>query len=488
VIAFFAVGIFPDLVLALSSITGGTDGLVGILPLRIAGTRVSEPAMYEVMLVAVAATWIGLRNIVNSGWGIALRFTRDHPVAAAAAGIDTLRMRGWIYGLTGVPCGLAGALYAHSQQFISADNFGSSTILLLIGSVFLGGPGSLWGPVLGTGVFEGLSLYLGAFSPYNPLVLGVGVLASALVFRGGIIGALRSVWRRYGRSSASTSALVPGHTPSFNLARPVRQPELVVVGVSKSFGGNHALRDIDLHLAAGRVLAVVGPNGSGKTTLLNVISGFIRPEAGIVTLDGVDISRTAPHLRARLGVGRTFQVPRLCDGLSILQSAQVGVIGQRLPALAQCLFRLPGFQQQERRLASVAAGALGDMGFRLDNLDADVATMSLGLKRIVEVARVLAGNCAVVCLDEPVAGLNDEERAQVHHMLRALAAAGRAVLLIEHNLPFVLSVSDEIVLLQDGRAVDHGDPLAANDRSRPLGQYFQTYARGQDVEEIAATS
>jgi branched-chain amino acid transport system permease protein len=484
IIAFFAVGIFPDLVGAFPSLTGGTDGLTGILPIRLGGTAASGWVVYELMLAAAILSMLAVRNITSSGWGTALRTTRHHPIAAAASGIDLARMRAWVYVLAGIPCGLAGDLFAHSQQFLSSDDFGSNTILLIIGSVFLGGPGTLWGPVVGVAVFEGLSLYLGTFSPYNPLVLGCGVLLSALLFRGGIIRRVANLWARLASGKTPTIRIsVAGGEDRYRLSPVTVKPSLSATGVKKHFAGNVVLAGVNLAVEGGRVLAVVGPNGSGKTTMLNTISGFVTPDEGSITINGNSIGGRPTHHRVRYGIGRTFQVPKLVEGFSILRNVELGAVGSRRPSLLAALFRPPGFRGGERTRRQAAMAACEAVGFSESESETPVSVLPLGLKRIVEIARVLAGDAQVICLDEPVAGLDDDERAQVSEILRALADSGRAVLVVEHNLPFVLSLCDDVVLLMDGRVADAGPPSVTSDRSRPLGQYFQTFVTEIDVAQ-----
>lgn len=476
IIGLLAVGIIPSLAEALPDLTGGDNGISRIPPIGVAGAIASPGAVYEIMLVATVLCWVAVRNLAESGWGIALQAGRDHPIAAAACGVSNVRMRAWVYVLSAIPCGLAGVLFAHSQQFVSADNFGTTTILLLIGSVFLGGPGTLWGPVLGVAIFEGLALYLGEFSPYNPLAFGLGVLAAALLFRGGIIRNLEMARQRFRPQSRPAVRLGPPTSDQGGLDALGRVPLFSVDGIEKHFGGNRVLNGISLDVRGGELVGVVGPNGSGKTTLLNVIGGFVAPDAGAVTLDGRDITRQAPHRRATEGVGRTFQVPKLMLGMSILKNVELGVVGIRTPAVASTLFRWAGFRAAERRRRERARAACLAVGFQETELDLQVGTLPLGLRRMVEIARALAGGTELLCLDESVAGLDEHEQGQVARIARAFADSGRAVLLIEHNLPFVRAVCDRLVLLEGGRLVDGGPPEVAGDVTRPLGRYFQTFA------------
>jgi branched-chain amino acid transport system permease protein len=257
---------------------------------------------------------------------------------------------------------------------------------------------------------------------------------------------------------------------------PVQRPTHIAVSeVHKRFGGNVVLRDVDIEINAGEVVAVVGPNGSGKTTLLNVISGFVHPDSGSITVNGQDVTHQAPHMRSALGIARTFQVPKLVSGMTVAENIECGAVGTDRPAMIQALLRLPGFRRGELSRRRRATQACQAVGFGQAQSQLEVATLPLGIKRLVEVGRALSADSSVVCMDEPVAGLHTNERALVLSTARSLARSGRAVLIVEHNLPFVLEVCDRLVLLVDGAIVDVGRPEDVTDPSRPLGKYFHTY-------------
>jgi ABC-type branched-subunit amino acid transport system ATPase component len=433
------------------------------------------------ILALTALFWFASRNLIASGWGTAVLSYRDHPYASVANGVNPMRVRAALYVLSGIPCGVAGALFANSQQFISASNFGTQTVLLFLGSVLLGGRGTNWGPVFGVTIFAGISLWLGPFSLYNPLILAVGVLVAALTFKGGIIGALERAWRRYGRSRGVGVRLLDTDLDSKTSIAPIEnRPHVEIRGVTKHFAGNYALRDVGLSVPGGSVVTVVGPNGSGKTTLLNCVSGFVKPDSGEVTLDGRNLVGLKNHRRAHIGLARTFQVPRLVEELTVRENAELGVWGLNPQSVGGAIFRTPAFRRRQRVAAERAIAACRELGLGERATQVRVEELPLAVKRLVEIARALAASASVICLDEPVAGLNEAEQERVANVLRDVAASGRAVLLIEHNLPFVLNVSDQLVLLRDGQVVDHGVPVDVKDRTRPLGEYFHTFAAKTD--------
>jgi branched-chain amino acid transport system permease protein len=406
---------------------------------------------------------------------------------AVSTGVNRIRVRAALFSLTGIPCGLAGALYVHSQQFFSAGTFGPVLVLLMIGGVLLGGRGTLWGPVFGVVIFSVFSLWLGPFSLYNPLILGLGVMGAALMFRFGIVGTAAQFWGKHGPSKGEATRLLTlddesDSTPPISAVQ--RPPTLQVVEVSKHFGGTYALQQVSLEAVAGSIVTVIGANGSGKTTLLNCVSGFVTPDAGEIVLDGHDITKMSPHRRAHLGVARTFQQPRLVEELTVLQNVEMGVFGLDPQTVTGSLLRTPSYRARQAAATERAMLACRTLGLSDRATAAQAGELTLATRRMVEIARALAADASVICLDEPVAGLNHQAQARVARVLRDLAASGRAILLIEHNLPLVLSISDELVLLRDGQLVDRGVAAHAGDIERPLGSYFQTFVAEADREAV----
>ncbi|MBV9811818.1 MAG: ATP-binding cassette domain-containing protein [Acetobacteraceae bacterium] len=216
---------------------------------------------------------------------------------------------------------------------------------------------------------------------------------------------------------------------------------LAVRGVGRSFGGVVALAEVSLAVAPGEVLGLIGPNGSGKTTLLNAITGIFPPQTGTVALDGHDITGLLPHRIARAGIARTFQTPALVDGLSALDNVAVAAPGGWRDARAQAAALLA-------QLGATAA-AMRPCG-----------ELAYGTRRMVEIARALAARPRVLLLDEPAAGLNATEQAELRSRLRALADAGLATVVIEHNMPFLVPLADRMACLDGGRRIAEGRPAS----------------------------
>ncbi len=240
---------------------------------------------------------------------------------------------------------------------------------------------------------------------------------------------------------------------------------LQVTGLSKHFGGVPALAAVNLSAARGQVTALIGPNGAGKTTLINCLSGVIRPDAGEILFDGVNLAGLAAHRVARLGISRTFQNLRLFPRLSVLDNVLCGLTVQAGDSLLEALLRLPGLRNRERRLRLTALEALDAFGLA-DKAAMPAGALPYGDKKRVEMARAFVSQPVLILLDEPVAGLNPEETAQIAGLIRQMRLHGKTMVLVEHDMEMVMGVSDYVVVLDGGCRIAAGTPDAV--RVNPL--------------------
>jgi ABC-type branched-subunit amino acid transport system ATPase component len=246
------------------------------------------------------------------------------------------------------------------------------------------------------------------------------------------------------------------------------------------------LTGVDLRIGGGEVVALVGANGCGKTTLLNVVNGYYPIDGGTVAVNGAATTGAAVRRVAAAGLGRTFQVPKLVEDLTVRENVELGIVArERQRALAATL-RLPGFRHRERSRAEQATAICRALGFDDATIDGPASHLSLGLKRIAEIGRAIAGGATVICLDEPAAGLNDDERARLGRLCRALADTGRSVLLVEHHLRFVLDLCDRLVLLDGGVVAGDGRPSDPSTFGPALEQYLGTYLVDFNADQAAA--
>jgi branched-chain amino acid transport system permease protein len=222
-------------------------------------------------------------------------------------------------------------------------------------------------------------------------------------------------------------------------------------GVTKRFAGITVLSGADLTVHAGEVVGLVGPNGSGKTTLLNIITGHVRADAGDAVLFERPALGSSPQALGSRGVRRSFQVPQLAGELSVLDNVRLGLLGGRRQQILSGILRGPAYRARTRRDTARVVAACRTIGLDDSLLRQRVDELPLGLRRVVEVARAVVSGPALVCLDEPAAGLAGPELARLRGVIRQAARSGSGVLLVEHNLAFVREVCDVVVEIRDGR-------------------------------------
>jgi branched-chain amino acid transport system permease protein len=389
---------------------------------------------------------------------------RDDPVAAQSIGINPTAEKSAAYALSAVLAVIGGAFHAYYLGYVQPELTISMTALIAaILAVFVGGPGTLWGPFTGVMVVFGLGQLAATYSTSAKVALYAQLLqyvASFLVIyfvtsrlqSGDLLthvlrrGASGARWlvrggRGQGDGLPDLAAVAPAVAaparPAPREPNPEAETVISIKDVHKDFGGLVVLTGISCDLKAGSITALVGPNGAGKTTLCNIISGFERASSGTVELDGRDISKLRPHARFRAGVGRTFQTPRLCDRLSLEQNVAAAARGN----LA------------EARAVLARVGVLD--GSRL------AGASDLYERRLAEVARAVAGAQRIVLLDEPLVGLAHDQQQAILTLLRELAEAGLAILIVEHLIPVVAPAADRMIVLVNGTLIADGTPAVA---------------------------
>jgi branched-chain amino acid transport system ATP-binding protein len=272
---------------------------------------------------------------------------------------------------------------------------------------------------------------------------------------------------------------------------------LALDGIGVRFGGLVALDDVALHVPPGRVVGLIGPNGAGKTTVFNVICGFVRPATGSITMDGRPL-RARPHRLAALGIARTLQGIGLFDGLTVLENVLTGARRPARAGFAAALFGLPRADRAERQLRAEALDLLAELGIA-DHADAAPGTLPHAVRKRVALARALAARPRLLLLDEPAGGLGADEIEELAGLIRRLpgraggadeAGGGCAVLLVEHHMDLVMSVCDEIAVLDFGRLIATGPPEKIRDDPAVADAYLGTAADDapDPADDLAAGS
>ena len=461
---FFLVMLVPPLAVAFEEYTGGYTGLFGITAPTIFGFSLADPDAFFVFCVVLTGLWIVIfRNLVLSRYGTALLVLKKSPVLAASLGLGSLRLRLSAYLIAGVPAGVAGALFAYVTGYVGPSSFTLTLSIAVLAAAVVGGAQSIYGAAIGATLLVLGPLSSQEFQRYSMVVYGVFLLLVGTVFAIGIAGwGKRALdWvrsRARSRMGSANSLSSEGAAAARDeLLANIAGKRLVVTGASRSFGAVKALRGVNFEARPGRITGLIGANGAGKTTLLNAVSGVIDLDEGRVEIGDVDITSQPPADRARAGVGRTFQTPLIPETMSVLEVAKSGaMIDGRLSMLGAVL-RLPSFKRTRRRDTAVALGALDIVGLS-DRAETVASSLPLSTRRLLEVVRAVAGRPKVLLLDEPAAGMDDDALNELRDLLLRLRDAGATIVLIEHNISFVLGLADDVLVMELGATLASGTP------------------------------
>jgi len=250
------------------------------------------------------------------------------------------------------------------------------------------------------------------------------------------------------------------------------RPLLEIEDVRRRFGGLHAIDGADFEVRAGTVTALIGPNGAGKTTLFNLVSGFLRPDGGRIAFEGRDIAGRAPHTIARMGLVRTFQLTRVLAKMKVLDNMMLAAPDQPGERLSNALFRPATSRRREREVRAQALELLETVGLA-SHADAYAATLSGGQRKLLELARALMCRPTMVMLDEPMAGVNPTLGRRLLTYLDELRdEQGLTVLFVEHDMEVVMGVSDEVIVMSEGRVISQGPPEAVRTDPRVIDAYL----------------
>ena len=485
----YAAAAIPAAVIIWRSETRGDDGLL-VPSLRFTGNALhplSQRDAFRLITVVTLVSAYLVANVARSSWGRWFRCLAVSSVGTASLGISVYRARVYAFLLSAAFGGLAGGFYAEYQNIISPEVFSFNLSLAFFVAAVIGGLGTLWGPVLGTVFYYFTPRYVlptGIRAEWTQVIYGALLIVLMIVIPAGVVEALRDLYRFAGRKlgfakTAHTGTVeVAAERTSKELPALLERAGAITPGttvlkaehVTKNFGGVRALDDAYVEVWAGRITALIGPNGSGKTTLLNVCSGFLKPDAGTMFLQGVDIAKDPGHKRSELGMARTFQQPIVFGALNGAQNVMAGHSKNRPDPISVTL-SLPNSMRHEKEAALRAEALLEALGAgHLSQKQASHAT--LAEQRIIDLARALALDPIALLLDEPAAGLDLDEIVVLEALVRAAAQSGVAVLLVEHDVGFVTRLADHVTVLDRGRVIADSDPVSARNDPAVKAAYF----------------
>jgi branched-chain amino acid transport system permease protein len=440
---------------------GRNDGISAIPPLSIGGYRMLSPnAIYFVIWFAVLISAVLSMNLLDSRTGRAIRALRRGHIAAEAFGVQTPRAKLLVFIYAAVLAGLSGWLYAHFQRAVTPTPFGAHAGIEYLFIAVVGGAGYVWGAVLGAGIVVILKEVLQSYLPY---IFGGQSQLETIVF--GILLVLllqlapTGVWPWL--MSWIPFSFTRKH-PDTALALPVRsrsptEPSVLlqIEKARKQFGGVIAVNDVSFDVQAREIVALIGPNGAGKSTTFNLITGVLRTSGGAISFLGKHVDNAAPQEVVKLGIARTFQHVKLVPDMTVLENVAIGAHLRGNAGAIASMLRLD--RADEAKLLAEAARQIERVGLG-DQINQLAGSLSLGQQRIVEIARALCVDPVLLLLDEPAAGLRHMEKQRLAALLRQLRDGGMSVLLVEHDMGFVMDIADRVVVLDFGTKIAEGTP------------------------------
>ena len=467
-------------ILADIDITGGVSGATAVERPTLFGldvNAVEHPNRYAAVVIGTfAALAVMVANVRRNGVGRHLLAVRNNERAAAALGVSVPKVKLYAFVLAAAIAGAGGVLIAFRFDAVQYGQFTFFKSLEVLSFTLIGGIGFVTGPLFGAaavpnGLLATLANNLGDLERW--LLLGSGAILIATLIKApdGLAALLRDTTGRPKQDSEQESEIAP----SLSAAVP---RELVVEGLGVRYGNVTALDGIDITVSPGQIVGLIGANGAGKTTLIDAISGFTSSQ-GSIRIDGVELTQKSATDRARLGIGRCFQTIELFEDLSVRDNMLVAtddVRGHRW---------LSDLVLARRGVLDGHSHAVVEQLGLVEHLDSSPGSLSHGQRRLVGVARALVAKPGVLLLDEPAAGLDREETASLGESIRGLADAGIGMLLVEHDIDLVLSVSDHVVAIDFGEVIYDGDPAGVADDPRIRRAYLGT--EESDVEEPDVT-
>src|SRR6195256_5381958 len=458
---------------------GRNDGISGIPPLTIGSLRMLSPGtIYYAIWIAVLISALLTMNLLDSRTGRAIRALRRGHIAAEAFGVQAPRMKLLVFIYAAVLAGLSGWLYAHFQRAPNPTPFGAQAGIEYLFIAVVGAAGYVWGAVLGAGIVVILKEVLQSYLPY---IFGGQSQLETIVF--GILLVLllqlapTGVWPwLMARLPFPPSRKRPD--PSLTLparARPAGTPGVLlqIEKARKQFGGVIAVNDVSFDVKTREIVALIGPNGAGKSTTFNLITGVLTSSGGTISVFGKKIDNAPPQEVAKLGISRTFQHVKLVPDMSVLENVAIGAHLRGHAGAIASMLRLD--RPDEGRLLAEAARQIERVGLG-GQIDALAGSLSLGQQRIVEIARALCVDPILLLLDEPAAGLRHMEKQQLAALLRQLRGGGMSVLLVEHDMGFVMNLADRIVVPDFGTKIAAGTPAAIKTNPEVIKAYLGAVA------------